>query len=66
MENILEDILVMRLTHDIDRDIITQLWRQSGVDESEIKENLSFMDMKFEDKLYRIEHSLTNEDIHRY
>jgi len=62
----MEEILSMTLSHEIDRDIIIRILEQSGLDECKIKERLSSMDMKFEDKLYRVTHSLTNEDIHRY
>jgi hypothetical protein len=65
MDN-MEDILAMTLSHEIDRDILKQICEHSGLEKSKIKEKLSFMDMKFEDKLYRATHSLTNEDIHRY
>ena len=59
------EIISMRISYEIDKDIIIQMWELSGVEESKIKESLINMDMRFEDKVYRFERSLTNKDIHR-
>lgn len=58
------ELLSMKLCYEIDKDILVQIWESSGVEESQIKEYVTNMDMKFENKIYRFEHSLTNKDVH--
>lgn len=58
------EIISMRISYEIDKDIIIQMWKLSGVEESKIKESLINMDMRFENEIYRFERSLTNKDIH--
>lgn len=58
------EIISMRISYEIDKDMIIQMWKLSAVEESKINEYVINMDMRFEDKVYRFERSLTNKDIH--
>jgi hypothetical protein len=56
-----EELLTERITHEIDMDILRQLGEESGVD---LTKEISLAEKKFENKVDRVIHGITNKSDH--
>jgi hypothetical protein len=57
-----EKILRERITHELDMDLLREISEQVSVD---LTKEIELAEKKFDTKLYRVIHDMTNDNIHK-